>query len=81
MLGILKAMLKEEWRMHSLMFGNRNFSFFPILIAVLAFIASSIIPVYGLLLTRVQMAAVIHFVYLFFGLSVGGASSSSSYVE
>ena len=71
-MGILKAMLKEEWRIHALMFGNRNFSFFPILIAVLAFIASALVPLYGLLLSRGQMAAVIHFVYLLFGLSVGG---------
>ncbi|MFH1055625.1 MAG: hypothetical protein V1744_05990 [Candidatus Altiarchaeota archaeon] len=71
MLETLKAMMKEEWRIHSLMFGNRSFSFFPFMLVILAFIGSMMLPLYAHILSREEMAAIIHFTYLFFGLSVG----------
>ncbi|MFH0863043.1 MAG: hypothetical protein V1875_08465 [Candidatus Altiarchaeota archaeon] len=72
MLPLLRHMMREEWRMHSILLGNRSFSFFPIIMAILAFTASMLLPIYRLLLTSEQMAAVMHLIYLFFGLSVGG---------
>jgi len=72
MFETLKAMIKEEWRIHSLVFGNRSFSFFPLLLALLSFIASALIPLYRVILTGDEMAGVLHGTYLFFGLSVGG---------
>ena len=72
MLSTFEAMLKEEWRMHSLLFGNKNFSFFPVIVLVLSFIGSMMLPFYLLLMSLTQMMSVIHLAFLFFGLSVGG---------
>ncbi len=72
MLATLDVMLREEWRMHSLVFGNRNFSFFPVVMLVFAFMASLFLPYYAEFLSREQMAFVVHIAYLFFGVSVGG---------
>ncbi len=72
MLKILKAMFLEEWRIHAIMFGNRSFSFFPLVMVVLAFTGSIFLPLYLELLTRFHLAFSIHVIFLFFGLSVGG---------
>jgi hypothetical protein len=71
MLPELKAMVKEEWRLHSLLFGNGGFSFFPLLLFILAFIASMLLPIYRMILSGQEMSAILHIAYLFFGLSVG----------
>jgi hypothetical protein len=71
MQAVLKAMLREEWRLHSLVFGNGNFSFFPAVLAVFAFVACLFTPLYASFLDREQMASILHLIYLFFGLSVG----------
>ena len=38
------AMMKEEWRIHSTIFGNLGFALFPAVIAVFAFLGSLTLP-------------------------------------
>jgi hypothetical protein len=68
----LELMLKEEWRIHSVMFGNRDFSFFPLVMLVMAFVGSMLMPLYRMFLSSSDLALVLHLAYAFFGLSVGG---------
>ena len=64
-------MLIEEWRIHSRIFGNNTFSYFPLIMTVFSFIASMMLPLYGIFLSRTQMVQLMHIIYLFFGASIG----------
>jgi hypothetical protein len=44
MFELFWAMMKEEWRLHSTMFGNISFALFPVLIFLITFMGSFLIP-------------------------------------
>ena len=66
------AMVKEEWRIHSTMFGSLSFALFPFLIFGIAFMGSFLIPVVKRTLPLGNLAIIIHAMYLMLGLMVGG---------
>ena len=66
---LLSAMLTEEWRLHSRLFGSRRFAAFPVLIAVLAAGAFVLLNEVGA--DRGAVAAGLHGLVAFFGLQVG----------
>jgi hypothetical protein len=66
-----KAMVKEEWRVHSTMFGGVNFILFPILLIAIAFLGTTALPMVGPILPNESMAVIAHYMFLLFGLSVG----------
>ncbi len=68
MFETLLAMLKEEWRMHSSLFGNFLFASFPVIIAIFSFIIFSSIPTIAALN---QALIIIHYLFILVGLSVG----------
>ena len=39
MFELFTSMLKEEWRIHSTMFGSLSFALFPVVIFMIAFIS------------------------------------------
>jgi len=71
MLEILKSMIKEEWRIHSCIFGNFMFALFPIILLVLSFSFSLFIPLLMIMLPIRQIVIVTHYIFVLFGLSVG----------
>jgi hypothetical protein len=68
---IFKAMMKEEWRVHSSMFGGRNFALFPAVLFAMAFIGTLFIPMFRQILPTESIATVAHYMMLLFGLSIG----------
>lgn len=69
---IFKAMLKEEWRIHSTLFGNVRFLFFPIMILFFSFLISLSIPLLSMIVPLDTVILVGHYMFLLFGISVGG---------
>lgn len=72
MLDLFVAMVREEWRIHSTMFGSLSFALFPFLIFGIAFMGSFLIPVVKRTLPLGNLAIIIHAMYLMLGLMVGG---------
>lgn len=71
MLELFRAMMKEEWRVHSTMFGSLSFALYPVLICVIAFMSSFLLPYLGPLLPFGDVALVVHASFLLLGLMVG----------
>jgi len=66
---MLKHLLKEEWRIHSSLFGGKKFALFPIMVflfAVIGFYSLEILPI-----TSFEAQVGLHWFILFFGLNVG----------
>lgn len=68
-MNLLKKMLKEEWRMHSFIFGSYRFALFPVAILLLALTIFYSFPFFGFDLTEVQLG--MHWIVFFLGLNVG----------
>jgi len=71
MFEIFKSMLKEEWRMHSNLFGNNGFSLFPVFIFLFTFFVSLVLPVFSETFTYAQIALGMHYLFLLLGGMVG----------
>ncbi len=69
--ALFTAMLKEEWRMHSTMFGDRGFFLFPVVLTVFAALASLAVPVFLAVMPAGSLSAAAHIFYLIAGVSVG----------
>ncbi len=72
MFEILRNMIKEEWRIHSSVFGNVLFALFPFLLIVFAFLGSFLLPIFLDVLSIKQILILAHYLFVLFGLSVGG---------
>ena len=72
MFELFISMLKEEWRVHSTMFGSLSFALFPIMIFGIAFMGSFLIPLMKAALTAGNLTLIIHANYLMLGIMVGG---------
>src|SRR5512145_494965 len=72
MFELFTAMIKEEWRVHSTMFGSLSFALFPFLIFGIAFMGSFLIPLVKRTLPLGNLAIIVHAMYLMLGLMVGG---------
>jgi hypothetical protein len=71
MFEIFRAMLSEEWRIHSTMFGSAGFALFPLLLALLAFAAALCWPLFSDVLPPMTAVALLNAGYLLAGASVG----------
>lgn len=71
MFEIFKSMIKEEWRMHSNLFGNNGFSLFPVFIFLFTFFVSLVLPVFSEIFTYAQIALGMHYLFLLLGGMVG----------
>lgn len=72
MLEIFTAMLKEEWRVHSTLFGSAGFALFPLLLVAFAFAGALLWPFFSDVLPAQTAVILIHSCYLLAGASVGG---------
>lgn len=71
MLEILKSMIKEEWRIHSSMFGSFMFALFPILLTIIMFAGSLLLPIFKQIIPVNQISTILHYMFIIFGISVG----------
>jgi hypothetical protein len=71
MFELFIAMIKEEWRIHSTMFGSISFALFPILIFWIAFMGSFLLPLMRQALPSGELSIVLHANYLMLGFMVG----------
>lgn len=69
--AILSNMIKEEWRMHSSIFGSSGFALFPVFIFLFTFFVSLILPVFREIFTTAQIALAVHYFFLLVGGMVG----------
>ncbi len=65
-------MVKEEWRVHSTMFGSLSFALFPVMIFGIAFMGSFLIPLMRTTLPVGNLTLIVHATYLMLGIMVGG---------
>jgi len=72
MLELFKNMMKEEWRVHSTMFGSLSFALFPVMIFGIAFMGSFLSPLMKATLPAGNLTLIIHANYLMLGIMVGG---------
>ena len=72
MLELFHAMMKEEWRIHSTMFGSVSFALFPVMIFGIAFMGAFLVPLMQTAMPGGNLALTIHGSYLMLGIMVGG---------
>lgn len=71
MAGLFWCMMKEEWRVHSTMFGSVSFALFPVMIGAIAFMGSFLLPLIQSSLTPGNLAILLHSNYILLGFMVG----------
>jgi len=71
MFELFTAMVKEEWRVHSTMFGNLSFALFPVMIFGIAFMGSFLLPLMKNTLPAGNLTLIVHANYLMLGIMVG----------
>ncbi|MBS3052040.1 MAG: hypothetical protein J4428_01555 [Candidatus Aenigmarchaeota archaeon] len=71
MFEILMSMIKEEWRIHSTIFSGMKFFLFPFVISLFVFLVSLLFSIFSSIITFNQIALLIHYLFVLFGLSVG----------
>ncbi len=72
MFELFTNMVKEEWRVHSTMFGSLSFALFPVMIFGIAFMGSFLIPLMRTTLPAGNLTLIVHANYLMLGIMVGG---------
>jgi len=72
MLELFWNMMKEEWRIHSTMFGSLSFALFPVMIFGIAFMGAFLLPLMRSNLPSGNLLLIIHANYLMLGIMVGG---------
>lgn len=71
MAGLFINMIKEEWRIHSTMFGSLNFALFPVMICAIAFMGTFLLPLIRASMPIGDLVILIHAQYLMLGFMVG----------
>jgi hypothetical protein len=72
MFELFWSMVKEEWRVHSTMFGSLSFALFPVMIFGIAFMGSFLLPLMRSTLPAGNLTLIVHANYLMLGIMVGG---------
>ena len=63
--------MKEEWRVHSTIFGSLSFALFPVMIFFVAFVGTFLLPLVRNTLPPGSLALIIHANFLLLGFMVG----------
>jgi hypothetical protein len=71
MFELFTSMMKEEWRVHSTMFGSLSFALFPVLIFGIALMGSFLLPLMRTTLPAGNLTMIVHANYLMLGIMVG----------
>jgi hypothetical protein len=68
---LFTAMMKEEWRIHSTIFGSLGFALFPSVIAFFALLGSLALPLFEGMVPYTLVALLAHVLFLLMGVMVG----------
>ena len=68
---VIWSMIKEEWRIHTRTAQNKTFAYFPLIIAICTLVFSLTIPFVLSVVSQEQLFQYVHFIFLFFGISIG----------
>ncbi len=71
MFKLFTSMMKEEWRIHSTIFGSLSFALFPVMIFGIAFMGSFLIPLFRLVVPIGDLPMIIHAIFVLLGIMVG----------
>ncbi|MDE4908003.1 hypothetical protein L0665_05195 [Methanogenium marinum] len=71
MFEMFTSMFKEEWRMHSTLFGSLNFALFPVLIFGIAFMGAFLLPFIGSVMDVSVLVFLMHGNFALLGIMVG----------
>jgi hypothetical protein len=66
------AMFREEWRVHSELFGSVGFALFPVLVCAMACMGTVLVPIVNAALPAGDLATIAHLLFLLIGVMVGG---------
>lgn len=69
---LFMRMMKEEWRLHSTMFGQISFALFPVMIFGIVFMGSFLLPLMHPAIPLGNIASITHAMFLVLGIMVGG---------
>ncbi|MDH7509502.1 MAG: hypothetical protein QHH04_00465 [Methanolinea sp.] len=69
---LFSCLMKEEWRMHSTMFGSISFALFPVMIFGIVFMGSFLLPLLSVAFPAGDLAFLAHASFLLLGFMVGG---------
>ncbi len=65
-------LMKEEWRIHSTMFGSISFALFPVMVFFIVFMGSFLAPLLSSTIPGGDLAFLAHATFLLLGFMVGG---------
>jgi hypothetical protein len=68
---IFVAMMKEEWRMHSTIFGNLGFGLMPLMMVFFSFVAALLLPIFRQVLPLDMIILFCHLSFVFLGVTIG----------
>jgi hypothetical protein len=71
MFKLFTNMMKEEWRIHSTIFGSLSFALFPVMIFGIAFMGSFLLPLFRAVIPGGDLSTIIHALFLLLGIMVG----------
>ena len=71
MFELFTVMFKEEWRMHSTLFGSLNFALFPVMIGAIAFMGAFLLPLIGTVMDTSLLVTLMHANFALLGIMVG----------
>ena len=71
MFKLFTCMMKEEWRIHSTIFGSLSFALFPVMIFGIAFMGSFLLPLFRAVIPGGDLTTIIHALFLLLGIMVG----------
>ena len=69
---LFRVMMKEEWRIHSTIFGNLSFALFPVCIFGIAFMGMILDPLLPGIFPAGTLVLLIHGLYFLLGIMAGG---------
>jgi len=69
---LFMRIMKEEWRIHSTMFGQISFALFPVMIFGIVFMGSFLLPLLQSAIPASNLALITHAMFLVLGVMVGG---------
>lgn len=71
MFELFTNMMKEEWRLHSTLFGSLGFALFPVLIFAISFMGTFLLPVFREVVPTGDLAFLTNASFLLLGVMVG----------
>lgn len=72
MFELFTSMVKEEWRIHSTLFGSLSFALYPVMVFCIACMGAFLLPLVTGVLPQGSLAIILHAIFLLLGIMVGG---------